>query len=585
MSPLGANANKRVSYTSTKRKLRIEREKHLPHRFSGCKDSRDPEASEIAGIFSLCVPSFRGKMVPMSHIPLRLLIVEDFEDDAVLIMQELRRGGYAPVFERVDAPEAFENALIRKKWDVILSDYQLQSFGGFAALKVLQRLGLDLPFILVSGNVGQETAIGLMKLGAHDFVLKSNLGRLVPAISRELRDAETRRENLRLQKVKDGFIETVSHELRTPLAIIKAATCNLKDGIMGRLSDRQIKVTETAIRNVDRLTRIINDLLDTAQLEAGKTSLSCDWTALDSLAAETLENVQNASTHRLDVASEIAGDLPRFNVDADRIAQALSNILDNAFRFAKSRVYVKVRFAQSPPEGLPEDLAVKWPAAHVTVSDDGPGIAAEDLPRLFGKFEQLNRAVGGSGYRGTGLGLYIAREIVTLHRGCLWAQSIPGQGAQFHVLIPVDATGHDRLPPDALPSSPSVAKRSGRVLIVEDEKDLVDAVSWSLEAEGYSVASATDGEAGLALARSSLPDLILLDMLMPGLTGDVVCRELKKDAATQGIPVIIFTAKVLSPDRDWKQEIGADAIVSKPFLMEELVRLIAETMNGAKPMP
>jgi signal transduction histidine kinase len=518
----------------------------------------------------------------MDPITLRVLIVEEFEDDAVLIMQELKRGGYSPTYERIDGPDEFERALTLKKWDVILSDYQLRNFGGFAALKILQRLKLDLPFILVAGTVGQETAIGLMKLGAHDFVLKSNLARLVPAVSRELRDAETRRENLRLQSVKDSFIETVSHELRTPLAIIKAATGNLKDGIMGRLSDKQLKVAETAMRNVDRLTRIINDLLDTAQLEASNTCLACDWTGLDTLVAETLETAQTASKQRLDVASEIAGDLPRFRVDADRISQALANILDNAFRFAKSRVYLRLRLTHIPPEGLPADLSINWPAAHITVNDDGPGIAAEDLPRLFGKFEQINRAVGGSGYRGTGLGLYIAREIVRLHRGSIWVQSVPGQGAQFHLLIPIDATGHNRPPDGPTQSFPQTAKRTGHILIVEDEKDLVNAVTWPLEAEGYTVASAADGETGLALARSLKPDLVLLDMLMPGLTGDAVCRELKNDPQTRDIPVVIFTAKVLSPDKDWKQETGANAIVIKPFLMEDLVRLIGETVDTAR---
>ena len=125
--------------------------------------------------------------------PLRILIIEDSEDDALLLLRELRKGGYEPVFTRVETLEAMREALSREAWDLVISDYVLPQFSGLDALKTLQENGSDLPFIVVSGNIGEDVAVEAMKAGAHDYLIKGNLARLVPAVERELRDVEVRR--------------------------------------------------------------------------------------------------------------------------------------------------------------------------------------------------------------------------------------------------------------------------------------------------------------------------------------------------------------------------------------------------------
>ncbi|MFQ5956966.1 MAG: HD domain-containing phosphohydrolase [Candidatus Brocadiales bacterium] len=132
--------------------------------------------------------------------PLRVLIVEDSEDDAELVRHELRRSGYDPTFERIDTPKAMNAALDRQTWDIILSDYVMPHFSGLAALELLQKKGLDLPFIVVSGKIGEETAVAAMRAGAHDYIMKGNLARLVPAIERELVEAEVRRKRKRAEE-------------------------------------------------------------------------------------------------------------------------------------------------------------------------------------------------------------------------------------------------------------------------------------------------------------------------------------------------------------------------------------------------
>jgi PAS domain S-box-containing protein len=135
--------------------------------------------------------------------PIHILIVEDSEDDSLLILHELRRGGYEPESRRVDTPGAMKAALEQRPWDLVISDYILPGFGGLEALNILKERGLDLPFIIVSGRIGEDIAVGAMKAGAHDYIIKGNFKRLVPVVERELRDAEVRRERRRAEVLLD----------------------------------------------------------------------------------------------------------------------------------------------------------------------------------------------------------------------------------------------------------------------------------------------------------------------------------------------------------------------------------------------
>ncbi len=132
--------------------------------------------------------------------PLRVLIVEDSEDDALLVIRELERGGYETTFERVETAEDMTAALEKQVWDVIIQDYSLPHFNALGALKLLQQSGLDLPIIIISGAIGEDVAVETMKLGAHDYLMKGNLTRLVQAIERELREAEVRKERKRAEE-------------------------------------------------------------------------------------------------------------------------------------------------------------------------------------------------------------------------------------------------------------------------------------------------------------------------------------------------------------------------------------------------
>lgn len=126
-------------------------------------------------------------------IPLRVLIAEDSENDAMLILRQLRQGDYEPLYERVDTLEAMKAALATASWDIVIADYSMPHFSGLTALKLVQETGQDLPFIIVSGSIGEELAVAAMQAGVHDYIMKNNMARLLPAVERELRQAKSRR--------------------------------------------------------------------------------------------------------------------------------------------------------------------------------------------------------------------------------------------------------------------------------------------------------------------------------------------------------------------------------------------------------
>ena len=201
-------------------------------------------------------------------IPLSVLIVEDSEDDALLLLRELKRGGYEPTSERVDTPDAMKAVLDTGTWDIVISDYNMPHFTAPAALKLLQNTGLDLPFIVVSGNISEETAVAAMKSGAHDYIMKGNLARLTPAVERELREAEERRARRRAE-----------HEERRLHQEIEERHNNLEQRVKGlrtqnqqlqkRLSELSAAVEsyQPMLEGVQRLAQDASSLVDLANTQ------------------------------------------------------------------------------------------------------------------------------------------------------------------------------------------------------------------------------------------------------------------------------------------------------------------------------
>ena len=235
------------------------------------------------------------------------------------------------------------------------------------------------------------------------------------------KEAEERR---RAETLKDEFVSTVSHELRTPLAIIKEGISLLADGIPGKLNDRQMKVLATAQGNVERLQKIINDLLDMSKIEAGKMKIERERTDVREVVNQTCTSMDSlVSKKGLALRARVPEAALQSHVDPLRITQVLTNLVHNALKFTR--------------EGsITVSAELKDADVVCYVQDTGIGIAEEDVPKLFQKFTQIGR-VDGAGTKGTGLGLSIARRIVELHGGRMWVESELGAGTTFHFTLPV----------------------------------------------------------------------------------------------------------------------------------------------------
>lgn len=243
---------------------------------------------------------------------------------------------------------------------------------------------------------------------------------------------ELEKANLELKKlaqVKSDFVSVVSHELRTPLTSIKESISLLLDGTIGEFNSEQVKFLEIAQKNVERLSRLINDILDLSKLESGRMSLHRRRINLNELTRNVYETMHfNAQDKNITVKLELSEDIEEVWVDPDKISQVITNLLSNAIKFNSEGGKIWIRTIPVITDGKEHIV--------FSIRDAGPGIAKEDLPKLFTRFTQLEsvltRRPGGSG-----LGLAISKNIIELHGGEIWADSEPGKGTDFSFRLPV----------------------------------------------------------------------------------------------------------------------------------------------------
>lgn len=338
-------------------------------------------------------------------------------------------------------------------------------------------------------------------------------GRHVVAVVRDIT------ERRRVAEMKDAFVSTVSHELRTPLTSIAGSLGLLAGGAGGELPDKAARLIGIAHSNSQRLVRLINDILDVEKLESGKLVMAMSPLDLRDIAARSIDGVRGYAD-QLGVSLSLGeGDPAPVRGDADRLIQVVTNLLSNAAKFSPSGGEVAVTVN---PEAR---------IARLSVIDQGPGIPDEFRARIFGKFAQADstdtRAKGG-----TGLGLAIAREIAERHGGRLWFESAEGDGATFHLDLPLD------LP--ELASSRGV----GRILICEDDPDAARVLAEMVAQEGYDADIAATAREALTMARAGRYALGLVDLHLPDADGVSLIRALKAGEDTRALPVIVVSGDV-----------------------------------------
>jgi len=366
--------------------------------------------------------------------PLKVLVVEDSEDDAILLMREVKRGGYDITFERVDTAEAMNSALDGQEWDIVLSDYSMPHFSMPAALSLVQGKNLDIPFVIVSGAIGEEAAVSAMRAGAHDYVIKGNMARLIPVIERELREAEMRRERRQMEEEKEQLEQQlqlagrlaavgelaagVAHELNNPLAAVQmyAQFLASKDGL-----DEAIKKdVDTIYREAQRATKITGNLLSFARRHRPEKSII----SINDVIQQSIDlHAYRMNVNNVQVTAELDPALPNTLADFNQMQQVFVNLItnaDHAMTETNGKGKLVIRTKQTG------DMI------RISFTDDGPGIKEENLDRIFDPFF-TTKDVG----KGTGLGLSICFGLVQGHNGRLYAKNNSRQGATFTVEIPI----------------------------------------------------------------------------------------------------------------------------------------------------
>jgi two-component system sensor histidine kinase EvgS len=377
--------------------------------------------------------------------PLQVLMVEDSENDALLLLRELKRSGYAPAYERVFTAASLNAALAKQSWDIIISDFVMPQFSGLEALKMIRGKGFDVPIIIMSGKISDETAVMAMKAGASDYIMKDNLARLGPAIERELYESALRVESekasaafreredelrslKKVNQLKDEFIGLVSHELRTPLTVILGALSIVMTE-EDKLSRREVKqLIGDAYSEAENLSEILANLLELARAQANRLQINEEPVNIKETIDTVLKKMQPQTVfHRLNINCD---DSITVNADRVRLQRILHNLLDNAMKYSAPGTEIKLFVRQDQNDIL------------IGIKDKGIGISPEQLGKLFEPFQRLepqnNKATG------TGLGLVVCRRLVEAHKGRMWVESQPGEGSTFDFTLPMTDIGSYR---------------------------------------------------------------------------------------------------------------------------------------------
>jgi signal transduction histidine kinase len=558
---------------------------------------------------------------------LRVLVVEDSPSDLKLVLRALRTGYPDLHVERVEDAPALRAALAAGSWDVVLSDWSLPAFSGAAALGLVAEMGLDLPFIIVSGSIGEETAVEAMRHGARDYVLKDRLARLPSAVEREVRQARIRAElrerrrqdeqtlreaheelerrveqrtgelhvaNDRLaaellerrraeeaigvakqaaeaaNRAKSVFLASMSHEIRTPMnSILGYAQLLQRDD---RLTGEQRDMLGVIQRSGDHLLSLINDVLEMSKIEAGHRHLVKGNVDLRAL----LDDVERMFRLRCEAAVlsftvQRAHDVPRYVVgDEGKLRQVLVNLLGNAVKFTKQGgVTVHVSLALGGQDRLV-----------VRIADTGPGIGPDDYEEIFRPFVQARAGVREGG---TGLGLSLSREFARLMGGDITVESRVGQGSVFTFEIPFEP-GEGPITGRRLPSPGRVQSLVDdavprRILVADDDEDARGWLTELLRQVGFQVDTAADGVDAVAVCKARRPHLVLMDLNMPRMDGYAAMRALRAIPGGPPMAIVAVTATAFDEGRDAIFEAGADGWLRKPVSEADLFDEIARHLS------
>ena len=370
-----------------------------------------------------------------------------------------------------------------------------------------------------------------------------------------------------LDRIKSTFFENLSHEFRTPLSLILAP---LKDRMSKSITAADKRLLSSVVKNAENLDELIKQLLDLAKLEENEYTLNpvtTEANAFFKLIAASYESLAAVKETCFEV--NIPEGEQWLKLDQDLVRKACNNLLANAFKFTPSGGTITIEVSYQ------ERLEIH-------VADTGPGIAQKDQQLIFDRFYQAE----GPHASGTGIGLALTRELIEKADGTISVYSKPGEGTSFEISLPKvysstkdipDVNGIVKPSEDTAEEHEQVFSEGNQsILIIEDNDDLRSFLA-DLFHEEYNVHTAANGQEGISIAIETIPDLIICDIMMPGIDGLEVCNRLKSDSHTDHIPIILLTARSDKETKFSGIEFGADAYIMKPFDTKE-IQLITQNL-------
>lgn len=525
--------------------------------------------------------------------PLRVLLVEHSEKDATLLVDDLTRGGFDPTIERVETLDELKVALAHEAWALVLVDWSMPHLKAPDVLALIHQRGLDVPVIVVSATSGEETAVAAMKAGARDYLMKDNLARLVPAVERELREAEGRRELKRAER----SLRQVEEQLRQTQKM--EAIGKLAGGIAHDFNNLLTIVTgysELALSRLgpnDPLRGPIQEVKKAGDRAAGLTGQLLTFSRRQVLQPQLLDLNQVVATTEQMLRRLIGEDVElntvpgslRGHVKADQgqLEQVILNLVVNARDAMPHGGKVTIETADVELDATYAALHLEvepGPYVLLAVTDTGCGMDAATRARLFEPFFTTKEEG-----KGTGLGLSTVYGIVKQSGGHIWVYSEPGLGTTFKIYFPriernrpVDQRTIDRA---------EARGGSETILLVDDDDQARNLVSELLQANGYLVLTARDGDEAFVIGRRHIGPIHLLvtDTVLPGMSGRELAEKLARDRPQMkllylsGYPEHALACQgVLQGAREGTLQ-ERSAFLEKPFTRDALLRQVGELLG------
>jgi len=478
-----------------------------------------------------------------------------------------------------DVPRTLKITILPPWWQTVW--FKMVSIG------ILFLLGILAYWLRIKSLVqGKKKLEILLREKQHDIMLQNE------ELKRQNQETAEMASRLHeADQAKIRFFMNISHEFRTPLTLILGPVNSLIE--MFRDNHKALQQLRLIMRNSNRLLRLINQLLDLRKLETSTYKLQVKRANLVSFVTGVFNSFKYLA-RRQNISYHLNTDIKQLSVyfDEDILEKILYNLISNAFKYTPNGGAISVH--------LDVDTNNAWT---LSVRDTGIGIEPHQLKHIFDRFYTVNKSVHGK-QSGTGIGLALVKEMVSLHKGQVFAKSHPGEGTSIWFTIPgerkyfddADVTSsiaqtdqedkyphitHNKTENEKIPQDNFIHKDKQTLLLIDDQIDILLYLNHCLEG-GYNLCFATNGIEGSQKARDILPDLIISDIMMPGMDGVALCKALKSDEATCHIPVILLTSKSSEQNEQEGYETGAEGYIRKPFNKAVLEANVASLLANRK---